>query len=626
MDAAALAVHLGYEHLSAILAASDRRTPLTFTSSPTLPTRVWAVESGLSAVPVDGASVVEVGELVATAPADQAGFVADALAVLLSVVAAQAHQLATVNRVLLVVDDQWGPRRRALVRDAAHRAGLPDPVLINATEAIAAHAATLTPIQDGASLVVCDLGDLHSTVAVTVRSAAGWQTLASIPSPATATAIDEAVLASLELDTNLHHQLTTPVTPEDQHARREVLTSIRAVSRSMPPHDRVAIVLPEPHPPVLVTSTQVHTARQTVRTQAIESIRQAIRAADIDPETLAGAVVTGPATTEIGLTTTEVQTHAVAPTVLTVGESASADGALTLHGGLVRPDTLHVLRAHRIGLPHLAAVIAPIILGSLLLLEIVSDAQDQLPSSLTTIGYYASDLNAYISTNAYALAALCAALGLTAAGRIGAAAWDRYDHDNTQPGTHARQAGRTFAAAAGLGLTIAAIFGLLGETLFAASGGDGGRFLRATILAALTPTALAGAVGLLAPSVMRIRTAWIDELHYPVTPLVLAVVGVMATEAAGAGPPWLDTIDYSVVQVVGGRAGMALLGFAIAFTVTRSRLARLGLAVVLGVGGGVVYTITTARLFTFAYLVAVAAWWIVHVGRLAWSAVPRRSL
>src|SRR6266540_1953523 len=87
--------------------------------------------------------------------------VLDAIAATLRRVADEAARLAgqPVPDVRLVVPAGWRPRRRTLLRNAAHRAGLPTPTLIEAPIAAAHHLlATGTPIADGAHLLICDLG------------------------------------------------------------------------------------------------------------------------------------------------------------------------------------------------------------------------------------------------------------------------------------------------------------------------------------------------------------------------------------------------------------------------------------------------------------------------------------
>ncbi|GAA1625856.1 rod shape-determining protein [Catellatospora bangladeshensis] len=624
MDSTTLAVNLGLEGISAIVAVAGRRIPILFGDSTVLPAQVWELDGGaMSSTAVDGAGTIDVGQLLSTASPEHGPRVIGAVSCLLTLVAGRAREVAAIERVVLAVPEQWGPRRRTLIRQAVEQAGLPEPALINAAEATAAHAATTTPIETGSHLLVCDFGKQVSSVTVLARTSTAWQTLAAIPSQATGTAVDEAVLTRLDFDDNLRDQLTG-TTPSGPHIRDQILAAIRTTTTAGVA-DRAAILLPEPHPPTVVTSAQVEAATRPVREAAVETARQAIEAADIEPDTITGAVITGTAAARLGITEHLIHQLGVPPIPTSSPELAAANGALTLHTGARPPDTLSLLKAKQLGMRHLGAVITPMILGSALLLQIVTDVHRLLPR-LAYTGIHPNELNAYLSINAYALAALCATLGLIAAGRIGAAVWARYDHDNGTPGQHGRQAGRTLAAAAALGLAMAAMFGLLGEALFGTSDAAAGMFLRATLLAALAPTLAAASIGLLAPYSARIRDLWADHLHYPATPVVLAVIGTMSTQAAAVGLPWLTALDYAYVEVIGGRIGTGLLGVSVALTLVHSRLTRLGLAVVLGVGGVLVYSITNARLFTFAYLAAVALWWITKALRLAVAAAPRPAI
>jgi hypothetical protein len=61
--------------------------------------------------------------------------------------------------VHLVIPAAWGPRRRTAMRQAAHRAGLGQPTLVEAPIAAAQHLlATGTQMVVGAYLAVCDVG------------------------------------------------------------------------------------------------------------------------------------------------------------------------------------------------------------------------------------------------------------------------------------------------------------------------------------------------------------------------------------------------------------------------------------------------------------------------------------
>ncbi|MBV1854602.1 hypothetical protein [Catellatospora tritici] len=625
MDSATLAINIGMDGITAIAATSGRRTPLRFGDSNVLPAQVWQPhEQPISATPVNGATVIDVPDLLSTAPPDQSPRAVEAMSALLAQVAAHVPDVTTVGRLILALPDQWGPRRRALIRQAAEHAGLPTPVLVNTAEATATHATSTAPIEVGSSLLVCDLGNHASSITLLAREATGWRNLASIPAQATGAHLDENVLARLDFDDSLREQLTATTTANSSQARGQILAAIRTATATGA-ITRAAILLPEPYPPTVVTGAQLDAAAQPIRETTTAAARQAIEAADIDIDTIAGAIVTGPAATRLNVADHLARQLGITPLPTPSPELAAANGALTMHTSQNPPDTLGLLKAKHVGMRHLGAVATPMILGSILLLQIVTDARRLLPTTNYTGTYHLDELNAYLSINAYALTALCAALGLIAAGRIGAAVWTRHDHDNDTPGRHSTQAGRTLAAAAALGLAIAAMFGLLGETLFGTTDSTSGMFLRATILAALAPTVLAAAIGLLAPYSSRIRDAWADHLHYPATPVILAVAGTAATQAAAAGLPWLTAIDYAYIEAFGGRIGTGLLGVAIALTLAQTRLTRIGLAAVLGIGGVLVYGITNARLFTFAYLVAVALWWGAKAVRLIIAAVPRAA-
>lgn len=113
-----------------------------------------------------------------------------------------------------------------IVHQAAEQAGLPAPIVVSAAEATAAHAATATPIEAGSHLLVCDFGDRASSITVLARAATGWQTLATIPSQATGTTIDEGVLARLDFDDNLREKVTGSTTGDPQvHAK--LLAAVR---------------------------------------------------------------------------------------------------------------------------------------------------------------------------------------------------------------------------------------------------------------------------------------------------------------------------------------------------------------------------------------------------------------
>ncbi|WP_346125484.1 Hsp70 family protein [Micromonospora coerulea] len=90
-------------------------------------------------------------------------------------VAEEAQRIAgcMVEDVRLVVPAGWGPRRRTWMRHAAHRAGLPQPRMIEAPVAAGGHllaAGVQLPV--GSFIVVCDAGG-GAEVSVLRRGPAG---------------------------------------------------------------------------------------------------------------------------------------------------------------------------------------------------------------------------------------------------------------------------------------------------------------------------------------------------------------------------------------------------------------------------------------------------------------------
>jgi hypothetical protein len=134
----------------------------------------------------------------------------DMWAALLRRVAGEATAVTggPVAGVTVVVPAAWGPRRWALVRDAAHRAGLPDPMLVPSPVAVATYAAATTVIPAGALVVVCDLGAAEARASVVRRTDAhAWEVVATIA---------DAASGGDQLDLALHQTagLLTPAWPD----------------------------------------------------------------------------------------------------------------------------------------------------------------------------------------------------------------------------------------------------------------------------------------------------------------------------------------------------------------------------------------------------------------------------
>ncbi|GIJ63115.1 hypothetical protein [Virgisporangium aurantiacum] len=97
--------------------------------------------------------------------------------------------------VVLVVPPGWGPPRRALLREAAQYAGVREPVLRPAAEAVAAHGQAID-VPVARWIVVCDLG-ARAAASVVRRTVTGYEVLAEIDGDAGGDRIDEVLAIQL---------------------------------------------------------------------------------------------------------------------------------------------------------------------------------------------------------------------------------------------------------------------------------------------------------------------------------------------------------------------------------------------------------------------------------------------
>lgn len=191
---ARLAIDCGIASTAAVLAWPDGTwLPLMFDGEPALPSAVLVggdgdVLTGHQAWQAAAADPQRFIPAPRRSPEQQlavAGADVDTLdlvAATLRRVAAEAQRAvgSVVEDVRLVVPAGWGPRRRTWMRHAAHRAGLPEPRLIEAPVAVAGHLlATGVQVPVGSYIVVCDVG-AGAEVSVLRRGPAGFEVLATL--------------------------------------------------------------------------------------------------------------------------------------------------------------------------------------------------------------------------------------------------------------------------------------------------------------------------------------------------------------------------------------------------------------------------------------------------------------
>ena len=169
-------------------------------------------------------------------------------------VAAEATRIvgAPVTDVRMVVPAEWGPRRKTWLRQAAYRAGLGQPRLVEAPVAAADRLLSVgVRVPVGAFLLVVDLG-AGCEASVLRRGPAGFEVLSTLTDPqAGAWCVDERLTAALAADVtpggaDWWLALAAVRTAREQLARRAVVTVPLPAGPPMVVHGRVVDEVAEP--------------------------------------------------------------------------------------------------------------------------------------------------------------------------------------------------------------------------------------------------------------------------------------------------------------------------------------------------------------------------------------------
>jgi molecular chaperone DnaK (HSP70) len=253
----------------------------------------------------------------------------DLVAATLRRVAAEAIQVAgaAVEDVRLVVPAGWGPRRRTWLRHAAHRAGLPQPRLVEAPAAVANHlVASGVQLPVGSFVVVCDLGG-GTEVSVLRRGPVGFEVLATLADPeAGGAAIDRALTCALAGD-----QAHSTV---DGAAVWALAASVQTAKHALTHHAAVTVPLPNGTAAVLNSQLVEHAAVPVLR-RAAQLTAEAITAAEVDPASIAGVYCAG-GTAAMPLVEKMFIEHGISPVMVADPALAAARGAADV-GAAVPP-------------------------------------------------------------------------------------------------------------------------------------------------------------------------------------------------------------------------------------------------------------------------------------------------
>ncbi|MDT5027799.1 MAG: hypothetical protein QOE61_4225, partial [Micromonosporaceae bacterium] len=184
----------------AVLETAGRRAqPLLFDGVPRMPAGVFVADDGTLVTGREGLEAAAAQQdrylakpathltsesvQVGGSPADPVELVGAALR---AVADQAAHAgLRPVTEAVLVIPAGWGPRRRTALRLAAHRAGLPEPTLVDTAKAIAQHLSTgssarQAAVPEGSLVLVYRLVESAFEVAILRRQGSGWNNQATI--------------------------------------------------------------------------------------------------------------------------------------------------------------------------------------------------------------------------------------------------------------------------------------------------------------------------------------------------------------------------------------------------------------------------------------------------------------
>jgi hypothetical protein len=548
--------------------------------------------------------------------------VLDLIAATLRHLAREAVRVAggPVAQATMTVPSDWGPRRRGLLREAAIRAGLAEPDLVADPVAAASALHAAIPAAPGACLVVVDAGagSLHASVVQHGHS--GWQVLATADAKgAGGRDVDDTIATHAggvlaAADAAAWNRLQQPASLEDLRSRRALWEAARQAKHTLWYTPSTLIPLPAPHLPAVLNQQQFTALVAPLLERVTAVLDDVIAAADVDRSHLTAVLLTGGGAHLAGLAETITARTGLSPTVPERPDHVFAEGALHASAaGRPAPPQPQTGEAPRTQL-RLRHAVAPTVL--------LAASLTVIAQTLVTADVYRQGLQPYVVTNSagFSIAALSALLAALAAAHMvttGGVVIDAAGTDPPPPVWAARLVAKSYTSAAAIGLTIAALYGMLAGAYYRMADNP---FIRWSLLAALPVAIAAVATALLStrlPADTRPRS--LHRLRQPVIPVVLAAAGTLLMWASLTITPPASTLHlYGPV----GRIGAATVGVAIALTVTRHRLLRTVVGTILAVGAAAVFTLTNATLIQLAYVAAVTWWWLVQLADTVRTAAP----
>src|SRR6266540_3656105 len=516
--------------------------------------------------------------------------------------------------VCLVVPAGWGPRRRTLVRQCAHRSGVGEVVLVDMPVAVVRRLeATGVPVPVGSWVAVCDVG-AGFAASVVAHTSDGLAVVSTVDAPAGGDRVDEVFAQRLlEVATVA---AATPVQALNDGDRLVLLRHARTAKEALASAASTVVALPAPLPPVVVGVDELTAVAGPV----------------------VGAVVAGFEQGRADIAAVRVVGQPEVAAVL--GAAGAADLSDGMPAAPAVPEPPRVTQAVGLVVPLVAALVVAVHF----LATTTVERQRGLTVSVQVLANWGE----------LALACLFGLLGCLSGATLIASALppegtgpvsglrrgrrvlelvglprhrpvgvDRADEaDQVAPAdadpavvsaaVRARQLATGLFAATALGVTLAGLLAVFGSV---GAGVSNGSYLRWALLPLLLVAGAAIGCGLLV--VWRRVTpvlGWHAFLVFPPGSVVCAAVGAVLVQHAMVTPVYPG---QGLLVAVIGRGGGALLGLGAALAVAETLRWRVILAGPFAVLVAAVVSYPATGFIAMLYVLAASVWW----GRRLWQLV-----
>lgn len=531
----------------------------------------------------------------------------DAVAATLRRVADEAVQLVggPVSDVRLVVPAGWGPKRRTWMRQAAYRAGLGQPSLVDAPVAAADQLlAQGLQLPVGAFVMVCDAG-AGFEVTVLRRGPSGFEVLSTLDdADAGGDRVDELLAASMTA-------ADAAAGPVELSAADQLVvrTSARVAKEALVRAPAVTVPMPMPRPALVVNAEMLAQAATPVVQRAAQLCEDAVAAAELTADQLAGVYCIGGTAQLPALAEAVGQRLGVAPLVVSEPGMAAVFGATQSEAGTARQ--VQAPPAASMPVPPLRRLVAMAVPG-VASLALVAHFLLTAYFGGTGSRTYRTEFT-YLIANWGELATACimvlvgcltigTALGAVVSGLDGSAA-------RRLAGSGVSPAGSGILVAAALGTAVAGLYAVLGSLYL---GVPTAPTLRWALLPIAPVVAIAVAVAVIASRWRRMPVqGWDGFLAFPVSSVVTVSVGTVLVQQA------MQTAGIEVI----GRLGGLLIGVGVAIALVSRWVLRAILALLLGVVMAAIVSWPGTGILAGIYAVAVTLWWTVRLWALIRSPI-----